>query len=591
MRAISKKSELAQALASCRGAFLSIGVFSGVINVLMLTGSIYMLQIYDRVLPSRSVPTLVGLTLLIIFLFGLQGMLDFVRQRLLTRIGSTLDAELSGRVFGVVVALPLKARAQVDGLQPLRDFDTVRSFLSGLGPTALFDLPWLPLYLGLCFLLHPWLGLTALAGAIVLAGLAMLTETLSRKPLQEAASHAAARHAQAEASRRNAEAIKAMGMAAPLAQRWTAANDKYLMAQERAADAAGGLGALSKVIRFLLQSIVLGIGAWLVILDSATPGVIIAASVLTSRALAPIEIAIAHWKGFLSARQSWRRLEELLAALPAEAEPMSLPAPKKSLTVEGVVVGTPGGRDVIVSNVSFTLSAGDGLGVIGPSASGKSTLVRALVGVWPVLRGAVRLDGATLDHWSAAALGASIGYMPQTIELFDGTVAENIARFSLDADPAKVVAAAQAAGAHEMILRLPNGYDTRTGEGAGALSAGQRQRIALARALYGDPFLVVLDEPNSNLDSDGEAALTEAIKSVRARNGIVIVVAHRPSALAALDQVLVMRGGTMQALGPRDEVLRKTLVQPQPAVVPQKPAGGVVQPMRAGASFGTPERS
>jgi ATP-binding cassette subfamily C protein len=537
------------------------------------------------------VPTLVGLTLLIIFLFGLQGMLDFVRQRLLTRIGSTLDAELSGRVFGVVVALPLKARAQVDGLQPLRDFDTVRSFLSGLGPTALFDLPWLPLYLGLCFLLHPWLGLTALAGAIVLAGLAMLTETLSRKPLQEAASHAAARHAQAEASRRNAEAIKAMGMAAPLAQRWTAANDKYLMAQERAADAAGGLGALSKVIRFLLQSIVLGIGAWLVILDSATPGVIIAASVLTSRALAPIEIAIAHWKGFLSARQSWRRLEELLAALPAEAEPMSLPAPKKSLTVEGVVVGTPGGRDVIVSNVSFTLSAGDGLGVIGPSASGKSTLVRALVGVWPVLRGAVRLDGATLDHWSAAALGASIGYMPQTIELFDGTVAENIARFSLDADPAKVVAAAQAAGAHEMILRLPNGYDTRTGEGAGALSAGQRQRIALARALYGDPFLVVLDEPNSNLDSDGEAALTEAIKSVRARNGIVIVVAHRPSALAALDQVLVMRGGTMQALGPRDEVLRKTLVQPQPAVVPQKPAGGVVQPMRAGASFGTPERS
>ena len=587
MRAPTRRSELSQALASCRGAFMSVGIFSGVINILMLTGSIYMMQVYDRVLPSRSVPTLIGLTILIIFLFSLQGLLDFLRQRLLTRVGSTLDAELSGRVFGILVTLPLKGRGGSEGLQPLRDFDTVRGFLSGIGPTALFDLPWLPLYLGLCFLLHPVLGLIALVGAAILFALAVLTEILSRKPVREAVGHAAARQAQAEASRRNAEVIKAMGMAPPLARRWTEVNDKYLIAQERAADASGGLGAVSKVLRFLLQSIVLGAGAWLVILDKASPGVIIAASILTSRALAPIETAIAHWKSFLAARQSWKRLGELLGALPVEAEPMSLPAPTKSMAVEGIVVGIPGSREVIVSNVSFALSAGDGLGVIGPSASGKSTLVRALVGVWPVLRGAIRLDGATLEHWSPAALGAAVGYMPQAIELFDGTVADNIARFSDDPDSAKVVAAAKAAGAHEMILRLPNGYDTRTGEGAGSLSAGQRQRIALARSLYGDPFVVVLDEPNSNLDAEGEAALTEAIKGVRSRGGIVIVVAHRPSALAALDQVLVMMNGTVQALGPRDDVLRKTLV---PQSAPAKPAAAP-QPMRAGGAMGAgPDR-
>jgi ATP-binding cassette subfamily C protein len=590
MKAGARKSELAQALASCRGALVSVAVFSGVINILMLTGSIYMLQVYDRVLPSRSVPTLIGLTILIIFLFSLQGLLDFVRQRLLTRVGSTLDTELAGRIYGILVTLPLKGRGGSEGLQPLRDFDAVRSFLSGVGPTALFDLPWLPLYLGLCFLLHPWLGIIAFAGALVLFALAVLTEVLSRKPLREAVGHAALRQSQAEASRRNAESIKAMGMAAPLAQRWAAVNDKYLLAHERAADASGGLGAISKVLRFLLQSLVLGAGAWLVILDKASPGVIIAASILTSRALAPIETAIAHWRSFLAARQSWRRLGDLLAALPPDSEPMALPAPNKSLAVENIVVGIPGAREVIVSNVAFSLQAGDGLGIIGPSASGKSTLVRAVVGVWPVLRGAIRLDGATLDQWSPAAFGAAVGYMPQAIELFDGTVAENIARFSDKADPAMVVAAAKAAGAHDMILRLPDGYDTRTGEGAGSLSAGQRQRIALARALYGEPFVVVLDEPNSNLDSEGEAALTEAIKGVRARGGIVVVVAHRPSALAAVDQVLVMRNGTMQALGPRDDVLRKTLVPSAPA----KPAATatVPQPLRAGAVAGaTPDRS
>jgi ATP-binding cassette subfamily C protein len=556
-----------------------VGLFSGVINILMLTGSIYMLQVYDRVLPSRSIPTLVGLTVLIIFLFGLQGVLDFLRQRLLTRIGSTLDAELSSRIYSIIVSLPLKMRGPGDGLQPLRDFDSIRVFLSGIGPTALFDLPWLPLYLGLCFLLHPVLGVTALAGAVILFVLTLLTEILSRKPSQEAAGYASVRYAQAEASRRNAEAIKAMGMGPRLAARWAVTNDKYLMAQERAADAAGGFGAFSKVLRFLLQSIVLGVGAWLVVLDKASPGVIIAASILTSRALAPIELAIGQWRVFIGARQSWKRLGDLLAAIPAEDEPMPLPAPRRSITAEGIFAGAPGMREPIVQSVSFSLTAGQGLGIIGPSASGKSTLVRALVGVWPALRGQVRLDGATLEHWSPAALGASIGYMPQSIELFDGTVADNISRFAEKPDPAAVVAAARAAGAHEMILRLSEGYDTRVGDAGNGLSAGQRQRVALARALYGDPFLVVLDEPNSNLDSEGEAALTDAIKGVRMRNGVVIVVAHRPSALAALDQVLVLAQGKVQALGPRDEVLRKTLAS-QPTL-PRTTAGPMSQPMRA----------
>jgi PrtD family type I secretion system ABC transporter len=588
MRSSRQKSELSRALASCRGAFWTVGAFSGVVNLLMLTGSIYMLQVYDRVIPSRSVPTLVGLSVLVMFLFSMQGVLDFLRQRLLTRIASILDTNLTHRLYRAVVELPLRSRQTGDGLQHLRDFDGIRSFLSGMGPTALFDLPWLPLYLGLCFLLHPILGLTVFGGSAVLFALAVLTEVMSRKPAQEAAAYGSARYALAESSRHGAEAIKAMGMGQALSRRWAQANDRYLATQERASDVAGGFGSLSKVLRMLLQSVTLGIGAWLVIFDMASAGVIIASSILMTRALAPIELAIGHWRGFISSRQSWKRLGDLLAALPAEKECMSLPAPRQTLAVEGVTVEVPSCMGAVVHNVSFSLAAGQGLGIIGPSASGKSTLARALVGVWPALRGSIRLDGATLDQWNADALGTAVGYMPQEVELFDGTIAENIARFADEPDAKLVVAAAKAAGAHEMILRLPNGYETSIGEAGSRLSAGQRQRIALARALYGDPFLVVLDEPNSNLDGEGEAALTEAIRSVRERGGIVIVIAHRQSALAAIDQVLVLNSGAVQNMGPRDDVLRKSLVaQGQPA---RRPGAAAAQPIVAVATA-SPDRS
>jgi ATP-binding cassette subfamily C protein len=525
-----------------------------------------MMQVYDRVIPSRSIPTLIGLGILVAFLYALQGLLDALRQRILTRVGLVLDAELAPRVFNIVISLPLKTRTPGDGMQPMRDLDTVRSFLSGMGPTSLFDLPWVPLYLGLAFLMHFWLGITTLVGAFLLCIITLLTEIASRRPARDATAHSNIRNGLAEASRRNAEAIRSMGMADVMTRRWTEANELYLTSQRKAADAIGGFGNLSRVLRLLLQSTVLAVGAWLVISDLATPGVMIAASILSSRALAPIELAIAHWRGFVAARQSWTRLGEVLRAIPAEEEQMSLPAPNHSLQLEGVSVTSPGGRELIVQGVSLVLQAGQGLGIIGPSASGKSSLVRAIVGLWPTVRGRIRLDGAALEHRSPLTLGPYIGYMPQGIELFDGTVAENIARFRDDADSEAVVAAAKAAGAHDMILKLGEGYNTRVGDGGAALSAGQRQRVALARALYGDPFLVVLDEPNSNLDNDGEAALTEAIKGVRARKGIVVVVAHRPSALIALDQVLVLANGSVQALGPRGEVLRKVLAR-QPDVV------------------------
>lgn len=592
MRAKRDQSELRKALASVRGAFIAVGVFSGGVNILMLTGSLYMLQVYDRVIPSRSVPTLIGLSILIVFLFALQGLLDMIRQRILTRVGLVLDAQLAPRIFNIVVTLPLKTRLQGDGMQPMRDLDTVRGFLSSLGPTSLFDLPWLPLYLGLAFVLHFWLGITTLVGAVILCLITIMTEFASRRPARDATTHANLRNGLAEASRRNAEAIRSMGMADAMTKRWMEANELYLAAQRTASDAVGGFGNLSKVLRFLLQSAVLGVGAYLVIMDQATAGVMIAASILSARALAPIELAIAHWRSFVAARQSWTRLGDMLQALPPEQEQMSLPPPKHTLQLEGVSVASPGGRDAIVNNVSLTLQAGQGLGIIGPSASGKSSLVRSIVGLWPAVRGKVRLDGAALEQRNAATLGPHIGYMPQGVELFDGTVAENIARFREDADSNAVVAAARAAGAHDLILKLQDGYSTRVGEGGVALSAGQRQRVALARALYGDPFLVVLDEPNSNLDNDGEAALSEAIKGVRARGGIVVVVAHRPSALIALDQVLVMANGGVQALGPRDEVLRKVLArQPDVAAGPGAPTGQPQQLRAAGGATALPKKA
>lgn len=528
----------------------------------MLTGAMFMLEVYDRVLPSRSMPTLVGLLILVAGLYAALGVLDAIRGRVLARIGGALDETLSGRVYDTLVRLPLRVGSRSEGNQPLRDLDAIRSYLGSLGPVALFDLPWIPLYLAVCFAFHPLIGYTALGGTVVLIALTVLTEALMRAPSKAATEAAVARNNLAEASRRNAEALTAMGMLARMAERWNEANRQYMGNQRRTSDIGGGLGSLSKVLRMMLQSGVLAVGAYLVIIQQASAGIIIAGSILAARALAPVDLTIAHWKGFVTARQSWQRLSKLLAALPAQPPPMLLQKPAQRLVVENVSAAPPGVQRIVVQDIGFRLEAGQGLGVIGPSGSGKSSLARLLVGVWQPLRGKVRLDGASLDQWSSDTLGAHIGYLPQDVELLSGTVAENIARFEPDADPKAVLAAAQAVGVHDMIVALPDGYGTAVGEHGLALSAGQAQRVALARAVYRNPFLVVLDEPNAHLDAEGDEALTRAILGVRERKGIVIVVAHRPSAIAGVDQLLVMNKGRVQAFGPKDEVLSKVLQKP-----------------------------
>ncbi len=451
-------------------------------------------------------------------------------------------------------------------MQSLRDLDSVRSFLSGTGPVAFFDLPWIPLYLVVCFMFHILIGLTALLGAIVLCALTVLTEIYTREPGKSAAGLGATRNNLAEVSGRNAEALIAMGMTERLSERWIGINRKYIACQRQASDVAGSFASISKVLRMLLQSGVLAVGAYLVINEQATAGIIIASSILSARALAPVDLAIANWKGFVSARHSWARLNQLLTLFPVLTPPMELELPRKTLLVDAVSVVPPSVQRLVVQDANFLLKAGDGLGIIGPSGSGKSCLARVLVGVWPPARGKIRLDSATYDQWSPELLGQQIGYLPQDVELIDGTVAENIARFETNADPKAIVAAARAAGVHELITKLPQGYETPVGEQGSTLSAGQAQRIALARALYKDPFLVVLDEPNSNLDTEGDEALTAAINGVRARNGIVIVVAHRPSAIAGLDLILVMNQGRQVDFGPKEQMLTKFLKRTAPTL-------------------------
>jgi PrtD family type I secretion system ABC transporter len=559
-----RRSELGEALRACRSAFIGVGVMSCMINLLYLTGSIFMLEIYDRVLPSRSVPTLVGLVVLAGGLYFAQGILDLIRGRILVRIGTSLDEGLSGRVFETVVRLPLIAGGRNEGLQPLRDLDNIRSFLSSLGPSAFFDLPWLPFYLAICFVFHVLIGATALVGALILVTLTIVTEFMTRKPAREAMGLAARRNDLAAASRRNAEVLVAMGMSGRLTRRWGVANENYLTGNQRTSDVAGGLGAIAKVMRMMLQSAVLGVGAYLVIHQEATAGVIIAGSILSARALAPVDLAIAHWKGFVAARQSWQRLNRLLGSLPAQGTPTRLQAPSRRLSVEGISIVPPGDQKVIVQDVSFALEAGNGLGIIGPSGSGKSSLVRALVGVWQPVRGKVRLDGAALDQWSSEVLGRHVGYLPQDVELFAGTVAQNICRFDPDAIAENIIAAAKEAGVHEMIVKMSEGYETQVGEQGVSLSAGQAQRVALARAVYGEPFLIVLDEPNSNLDTEGDEALTRAIRAARERGAIVVVVAHRPIGIEAVDMLLVLKDGRMQAFGPKDQVLGQVLQRVAP---------------------------
>ncbi|MBV8792968.1 MAG: type I secretion system permease/ATPase [Pseudolabrys sp.] len=566
---LNAPSELRTALDACRWAFIGIGVMSGMINVLYLTGSFFMLEVYDRVLPSRSVPTLVGLIILAAFLYIALGVLDMIRGRVLVRIGATLDEKLNARVFDTIARLPLKAGQRPDGLQPLRDLDAIRTFLSGLGPVAFFDLPWLPVYLAICFAFHPLIGVTALVGAIILVALTLLTETMTRDAVKQSAQAGTLRLNLVEASRRNAEALIAMGMVGRVASRFDAQNKRYRDTQQRVSDVSGGLGAVSKVLRMMLQSAVLGVGAYLVIYQMATAGIIIAGSILSARALAPVDLAIANWRGFVAARQGWTRLSHLLTLMPSQPPLMTLHPPNRSLSVESASVAPPGTQKIVAQDIAFKLEKGSALGIIGPSGSGKSSVARMLVGVWTPARGKIRLDAAALDQWSSESLGSYIGYLPQGVELLAGTVAQNIARFEETPDASKIIEAAKTAGVHEMILALPEGYDTQIGEQGAALSAGQAQRVALARALYRDPFMVVLDEPNSNLDAEGDEALTKAILAVRARGGIVIVVAHRPSAIAGVDLLMVMKSGRQQAFGPKEAIMSK-LIAPSPLPGPPR---------------------
>src|SRR6202140_499721 len=557
-----RRSELGDALRACRHAF--IGVMSCMINLLYLTGSLFMLEVYDRVLPSRSVPTLVGLIILAGGLYIAQGVLDLIRGRILSRIGTALDETLNARVFETVVRLPLLVGGRNEGLQPLRDLDNVRSFLSSMGPGAFFDLPWLPFYLAICFAFHVMIGLTALVGAIILVALTIITEYMSRAPAREAMGLAARRNDLAATSRRNAEVLVAMGMSGRLTKRWSEANEKYLAGNQCASDVAPGLGAIAKVMRMTLQSAVLAVGAYLVIHQEATAGIIIAGSILSARALAPVDLAIAHWRGFVAARQSWHRLNRLLESLPAQAAPTLLQSPSGRLSIEGVSIVPPGDQKIIVQDVTFALEAGSGLGVIGPSGSGKSSLVRALVGVWQPFPGKGRLDGGALDQWSSDVLGRHVGYLPQDVELFAGSVAQNICRFDSDPGSESIIAAAKEAGVHEMIIKMRDGYDPQIGEQGTSLSAGQAQRGALARALYGNPFLIVLDEPNSHPDTEGDEALTRAVRGARERGAIVIVVAHRPVGIEGVDQLLVLKDGRMQAFGPKETVLGQVLQRVAP---------------------------
>jgi ATP-binding cassette subfamily C protein len=561
---------------------VSVGVFSGVLNVLALTGAIYMLQVYDRVIPSRSIPTLIGFTVILVLMFAANGVLDVLRTRILSRIAIRLDESLRETLFNAVQLLSLRAGGETDGLQPVRDLDKLRGFLSGIGPTALFDLPWIPVYLALIFILHPMMGWFAVAGAFALIAITLATELLSRGPNARASISGGMRLALAGSAARNAEAVRSMGMGPTLNQRWQQLSDRHIEDQIGATDAVAGLGVSAKVLRLLLQSGILGLGAYLAVIGQVSPGAIIAGSIVMSRALAPIETITQQWRGFLEARQATQRLKKVVAATSTEdSEVTELPVPQQTISIESVSVSPPGSKNPTVQAMSFSLQAGEALGVIGPSGSGKTSLARAIVGVWPVLQGgAIRFDGAAIDQWLPSEIGRHIGYMPQNIQLFDGTIAENIARLSPDATDESVIAAAMAAGVHELIVGLPEGYQTRITENGGGLSAGQRQRVALARALYGNPFLVVLDEPNSNLDSAGDVALSNAIQAVKERKGIVIVIAHRPAAIAHVDKVLAMAGGKLQAIGPKDEVLRKVLVavpnSPAPVVATAAPLGTTV---------------
>lgn len=558
MKPKTPPSDLQKALRVCRQSFISAAFFSLFINLLMLTPPLYMLQIYDRVLASRSESTLVMLTLLVTALFVVMGGLELVRSRILVRTGARLDSLLNPRLFQAMFDHSLQHPGGSG--QALHDLNNLRQFLTGNGLFAFFDLPWVPLYLAVLFLFHPLLGWFAVGSAILLFALALANELVTQKPLAAANTQAIANNNYLTGNLRNAEALEAMGMLPNIRRRWLERHRQVLGLQALASDRAGLLTTASKTLRLFLQSLILGLGAYLAIEHVITPGVMIAASILMGRALAPLDLLIGTWKGFVSSRAAYQRLNELLHVVPERRRYMPIPAPKGHLSLENVVAAPPGTNVAVLRGLTFTVAPGQALAIIGPSAAGKSTLARVILGIWPVAGGKVRLDGADIQHWNREELGPYLGYLPQDIELFAGTISENIARFG-EVDPVKVVAAARQAAVHEMIQRLPQGYDTPIGEAGGFLSGGQRQRVGLARALYGDPVLIVLDEPNSNLDDQGETALIQAINELKAQRRTVVIITHRTSILKATDQILVLRDGQAQLFGPREQVLGQ-LIRP-----------------------------
>ncbi len=565
------KTDLQAALAACKGSFISVGFFSLFVNFLMLVPSFYMLQVYDRVIGSGSESTLVMLTLILILLLATMGALEWVRSRIMVRISTRLDTLLGGRLYDASFKQALYSGGMNASAQPLNDMTGLRQFLTGNGLFAFFDAPWLPVYLAVMFMFHPWFGWFAVLCALVLIALAWANERLTNQSLKDANKENIAATAFTNKNLRNAEVVESMGMLPQLRRRWQEKNNRVLELQGVASDRAGSITAISKTTRMLVQSLILGLGAYLALEQEISPGLMIAGSILLGRALAPIDLMIGSWKGFSAARGQYERLNELLAKIAAEPDRMSLPAPQGELSAESLMVTPPGSQQPVIRGVSFRVAAGESVGIIGPSGAGKSTLARALLGIWPASHGKVRLDGADVFTWKRDELGPYIGYLPQDIELFEGSISENIARFG-EVDPVAVVEAAKLAGVHELILRLPQGYDTVIGASGGGLSGGQRQRIGLARAVYGQPKLIVLDEPNSNLDDQGERALALAMQQLKAAGTTLFVITHRTSVLGAVDKLMVLRDGALAMFGPRDQVLVE-LQKAQQAAVAQPATG------------------
>lgn len=542
-----------------KGVLGALLAMSFVVNVLALTGSMYMLQVYDRVLTSHNVSTLVALSVLAVILFGFQAGIEVIRAQVMRRVSDRVDRSLMPVAQDAGLKMPLRGMSRADAIQPMRDVDAIRAFLSGQGPIAIFDLPWIPIYLEFVVALHPIFGLVTLIGLAVLMVLTWSTETVTRDLNNRVVAASIRRQAIADENVRNTEVLEAMGFAERARARLLRFAEELLAASARANDVGSSMASVSRVFRAMLQSSILGIGAYLTIKGQVTGGAMIAASIASSRALAPIEMAIANWRALAAARQARDRLAKIVGLADAAPERLPLPPPKSVLRLDNVAVVAPGTQRVLIEGITLELKAGECLGVIGNSAAGKSTLGRVITGIWQPRSGSVRIDGASIDQWGSSNLGRHVGYLPQDIQLFDGTITENIARFDADPDPAAVIHAAQAADIHELILKIPRGYEARLGADGTHLSAGQRQRLALARALYRDPFLLVLDEPNSNLDADGEAALIKAVHAVRARGGIVVLIAHRSNALAATDRIVVLSAGRIVALGPRNEILQKVM--------------------------------